>query len=100
VRSFCKTIPKTRQVAVGVDGTVKGWPQDFYESIGLGDLTKDNYKRIGGVDRVLEPLTHLRLGYNMLIPLGWQLFKRWRSGRYFERKGWSRARTSYGYCSG
>jgi len=40
---------------VGVDGSVKGWQEDFYEAIGLGDLTKDNFKRMGGVDGVVSP---------------------------------------------
>ncbi|KAH8781984.1 FGGY family of carbohydrate kinase [Hyaloscypha finlandica] len=51
-RSFCSTVCKQGYVPVGVDGSVKGWQDDFYETIGLGDLTKDDYKRIGGVDGV------------------------------------------------
>ncbi|KAH8762875.1 FGGY family of carbohydrate kinase [Hyaloscypha sp. PMI_1271] len=51
-RSFCSTVCKQGYVPVGVDGSVKGWQDDFYEAIGLGDLTKDDYKRIGGVDGV------------------------------------------------
>jgi hypothetical protein len=41
-------------VPVGVDGSVKGWQADFLESIGLGDLAKDNFKRIGGVNGVVS----------------------------------------------
>ncbi|RDW95232.1 actin-like ATPase [Coleophoma crateriformis] len=51
-RSFCSTVCKQGFVPVGVDGSVKGWQEDFYEAIGLGDLTKDNFKRMGGVDGV------------------------------------------------
>ncbi|KAL3427612.1 fggy-family carbohydrate kinase [Phlyctema vagabunda] len=51
-RSFCSTVCKQGYVPVGVDGSVKGWQEDFYEAIGLEDLTKDNFKRMGGVDGV------------------------------------------------
>ncbi|KAN0110266.1 ribitol kinase [Hyaloscypha variabilis] len=51
-RSFCSTVCKQGYVPVGVDGSVKGWQDDFYEAIGLEDLTKDDYRRIGGVDGV------------------------------------------------
>ncbi|PMD13946.1 Pentulose kinase [Hyaloscypha hepaticicola] len=51
-RSFCSTVCKQGYVPVGVDGSVKGWQEDFYEAIGLGDLTKDNFQRMGGVDGV------------------------------------------------
>ncbi|KAI0154373.1 Nup93/Nic96-domain-containing protein [Xylariaceae sp. FL1272] len=52
VRSFCSTVCKQGYVPVGVDGSVKGWQEDFYEEIGLGDLVKDDFKRMGGVDGV------------------------------------------------
>lgn len=42
---------------VGVDGSVKGWQEDFLTTIGLGDLVKDNFKRLGGVDGVVSLLT-------------------------------------------
>ncbi|KAK8086948.1 sugar kinase [Apiospora phragmitis] len=51
-RSFCSTVCKQGFVPVGVDGSVKGWQEDFYETIGLGDLVKDNFKRMGGVNGV------------------------------------------------
>ncbi|ROW04237.1 hypothetical protein VSDG_00853 [Cytospora chrysosperma] len=51
-RSFCSTVCKQGFVPVGVDGSVKGWQEDFYHSIGLGDLVKDNFKRVGGVNGV------------------------------------------------
>lgn len=51
-RSFCSTVCKQGFVPVGVDGSVKGWQEDFYHTIGLGDLVEDNFKRMGGVDGV------------------------------------------------
>ena len=54
IRSFCSTVCKQGYVPVGVDGSVKGWQEDFYETIGLGDLAKDNFKRMGGVDGVVS----------------------------------------------
>ncbi|KAL1879383.1 hypothetical protein VTK73DRAFT_7020 [Phialemonium thermophilum] len=51
-RSFCSTVCKQGYVPVGVDGSVKGWQEDFLHTIGLGDLVKDNFKRMGGVDGV------------------------------------------------
>ncbi|KAI1751171.1 Nup93/Nic96-domain-containing protein [Xylaria castorea] len=52
IRSFCSTVCKQGYVPVGVDGSVKGWQEDFYHTIGLGDLVKDDFKRMGGVDGV------------------------------------------------
>ena len=49
-RSFCSTVCKQGYVPVGVDGSVKGWQGDFLETIGLGDLVEDNFKRLGGVN--------------------------------------------------
>lgn len=56
-RSYCSTVCKQGFVPVGVDGSVKGWQEDFYHSIGLGDLVKDNFKRMGGVDGVVSPFS-------------------------------------------
>jgi len=53
-RSFCSTVCKQGYVPVGVDRSVKGWQEDFYEAIGLGDLVKDNFQRMGGVDGVVS----------------------------------------------
>ncbi|KAG8530074.1 uncharacterized protein KY384_005556 [Bacidia gigantensis] len=50
-RSFCSTVCKQGYVPVGVDGSVKGWQGDFLETIGLGDLVKDNFRRLGGVNK-------------------------------------------------
>ncbi|ROT40278.1 FGGY-family pentulose kinase [Sodiomyces alkalinus F11] len=51
-RSFCSVVCKQGFVPVGVDGSVKGWQEDFLTTIGLGDLVKDNFKRLGGVNGV------------------------------------------------
>ncbi|CAK7265159.1 hypothetical protein SEPCBS119000_001370 [Sporothrix epigloea] len=51
-RGFCSTVCKQGYVPVGVDGCVKGWQEDFYRAVGLGELAEDNFKRIGGVKRV------------------------------------------------
>lgn len=56
-RSFCSTVCKQGYVPVGVDGSVKGWQEDFLKDIGLGELTEDNFKRLGGVDGVVGVLT-------------------------------------------
>lgn len=53
-RSFCSAVCKQGYVPVGVDGSVKGWQEDFLSDIGLKDLTEDNFKRMGGVDRVVS----------------------------------------------
>ncbi|KAF2852865.1 FGGY-family carbohydrate kinase-like protein [Plenodomus tracheiphilus IPT5] len=51
-RSFCSVVCKQGFVPVGVDGSVKGWQEDFLKEIGLEDLCEDNFKRMGGVDNV------------------------------------------------
>ncbi|KAK3075873.1 hypothetical protein LTR53_000447 [Teratosphaeriaceae sp. CCFEE 6253] len=51
-RSFCSVVCKQGYVPVGVDGSVKGWQEDFLTEIGLPDLCEDNFKRIGGVNGV------------------------------------------------
>lgn len=57
-RSFCSTVCKQGYVPVGVDGSVKGWQEDFLKDIGLEDLTKDNFNRLGGVNAVVS-LIHI-----------------------------------------
>lgn len=52
-RSFCSVVCKQGYVPVGVDGSVKGWQEDFLSTIGLPDLCEDNFKRMGGVDGVV-----------------------------------------------
>jgi len=49
-RSFCSVVCKQGYVPIGVDGSEKGWQGDFLTEIGLEDLTKDNFKRLGGVN--------------------------------------------------
>ncbi|KAI0900906.1 Nup93/Nic96-domain-containing protein [Annulohypoxylon nitens] len=51
-RSFCSTVCKQGYVPIGVDGSEKGWQEDFFEEIGLGDVAKDNFRRMGGVNGV------------------------------------------------
>ncbi|KAK5680514.1 hypothetical protein LTS10_007444 [Elasticomyces elasticus] len=51
-RSFCSVVCKQGYVPVGVDGSVKGWQEDFLTDIGLPDLCEDNFKRMGGVNGV------------------------------------------------
>ncbi|CAK1360305.1 putative sugar kinase [Cercospora beticola] len=51
-RSFCSVVCKQGYVPVGVDGSVKGWQEDFLTEIGLSDLCEDNFKRMGGVNGV------------------------------------------------
>ncbi|KAK3638079.1 hypothetical protein LTR56_013289 [Elasticomyces elasticus] len=51
-RSFCSVVCKQGYVPVGVDGSVKGWQEDFLTEIGLPDLCEDNFKRMGGVNGV------------------------------------------------
>ncbi len=53
-RSFCSVVCKQGYVPVGVDGSVKGWQDDFLKEIGLEDLTEDNFKRVGGVNGVVS----------------------------------------------
>lgn len=54
-RSFCSVVCKQGYVPVGVDGSVKGWQEDFLNEVGLEELTTDDFKRVGGVDRVVSP---------------------------------------------
>ena len=54
-RSFCSVTCKQGYVPVGVDGSVKGWQEDFLSTIGLEDLVKDNFRRLGGVNGVVYP---------------------------------------------
>jgi FGGY-family pentulose kinase len=56
-RSFCSVVCKQGYVPVGVDGSVKGWQDDFYRDIGLGELAEDDFKRVGGVNGKVSELT-------------------------------------------
>lgn len=53
-RSYCSVVCKQGFVPVGVDGSVKGWQEDFLKDIGLEDLSEDNFKRMGGVQGVVS----------------------------------------------
>ena len=53
-RSFNSVVCKQGYVPVGVDGSVKGWQEDFLTEIGLEDLCEDNFRRLGGVDGVVS----------------------------------------------
>lgn len=53
-RSFCSVVCKQGYLPVGVDGSVKGWQEDFLSAIGLGELCEDNFKRMGGVNGVVS----------------------------------------------
>lgn len=53
-RSFCSVVCKQGFVPVGVDGSVKGWQEDFLSEIGLKDLCEDNFRRMGGVNGVVR----------------------------------------------
>ncbi|EPS38089.1 hypothetical protein H072_8175 [Dactylellina haptotyla CBS 200.50] len=48
-RSFCSAVCKQGYVPVGIDGSVKGWQDDFLNSIGLPELVEGGFKRMGGV---------------------------------------------------
>ena len=52
-RSFCSVVCKQGYVPVGVDGSVKGWQEDFLTDIGLPELCEDNFRRMGGVNGVV-----------------------------------------------
>lgn len=54
-RSFCSAVCKQGYVPVGVDGSVKGWQEDFYRAIGLGELVEGGFERVGGVNGVVSP---------------------------------------------
>jgi ribulose kinase len=49
-RSLCSAVCKQGYVPVGVDGSVKGWQEDFLREIGLGELVEEGFRRIGGVN--------------------------------------------------
>jgi ribulose kinase len=82
-RSYCSTVCKQGFVPVGVDGSVKGWQADFLKEIGLEDLCKDNFKRLGGVDGVVSPLQRMSREYMAdLSGPEWQIPQRRRTSRH------------------
>ena len=56
-RSFCSTVCKQGYVPVGVDGSEKGWQEDFLKEIGLEDLTKDDCRRLGGINGLVSRMS-------------------------------------------
>lgn len=66
-RSFCSVVCKQGYVPVGVDGSVKGWQEDFLSEVGLGDLTEDNFKRMGGVDGVVSLVTFDTVDHSLTL---------------------------------
>lgn len=60
-RSFCSTVCKQGYVPVGVDGSIKGWQEDFLTSIGLPELVHNDFKKMGGVNGVVLPLLLARV---------------------------------------
>ncbi|KAK6543311.1 hypothetical protein TWF694_000065 [Orbilia ellipsospora] len=48
-RSFCSAVCKQGYVPVGIDGSVKGWQEDFLNRVGLPELVEDGFKRMGGI---------------------------------------------------
>lgn len=67
-RSYCSTVCKQGFIPVGIDGSVKGWQEDFLRDIGLEDLCKDNFRRLGGVDGVVSPCRVSTGGYTAWMP--------------------------------
>ena len=53
-RGLSGAVCKQGYVPVGVDGSVKGWQEDFYRDVGLGSLVENDYRQIGGVDGVVR----------------------------------------------
>lgn len=49
-RSFSSMVCKQGYLPKGVEGSVKGWQEDFLQEIGLGDLADRGFDRIGGVN--------------------------------------------------
>lgn len=73
-RSFCSTVCKQGYVPVGVDGSIKGWQEDFLKEIGLGELTEDNFKRLGGVNGVVSFVSFLLIsGPRLTVFTEWPL---------------------------
>lgn len=47
-RSFCSAVCKQGFLPVGVEGSDIGWSKEFLNSIGLSELTKNDFERLGG----------------------------------------------------
>ena len=79
-RSFCSAVCKQGFVPIGVDGSEKGWKDEFFEAIGLEDFIKDNYIRLGGVDGVVSFFGRECLNSANSFT-EWQISQCWRIGR-------------------
>lgn len=54
-RSFCSTVCKQGYIPAGVSKSGHdGWQKDFFEQVGLEDLGKDGFQRIGGVNKLVR----------------------------------------------
>lgn len=47
-RSFCSTVCKQGLLPVGVEGSTKGWSEEFLLKIGLEELVENNFRKLGG----------------------------------------------------
>lgn len=62
-RSFCSMVCKQGYLPMGVEGSEKGWSEEFLQDIGLGDLCDRDFDRIGGINGKVTPdSTALLLG--------------------------------------
>ncbi|CAG8424079.1 unnamed protein product [Penicillium salamii] len=59
-RSFSSMVCKQAYLPKGVDGSEKGWQEDFLQEIGLGELGDRGFDRVGGVNG--ETGQHLHAG--------------------------------------
>lgn len=66
-RSYCSVVCKQGFVPVGVDGSVKGWQDDFLKEIGLGDLVEEDYKRMGGVNGVVSLFSLSNISFSLFL---------------------------------
>lgn len=53
-RRDCTAACEHGKTSIGLDGTVKGWQEDFLTTVGLGQLAANDYEQIGGVCKVLH----------------------------------------------
>ncbi len=56
LRPVHSSVGREDRPQVGVDGAINGWSEDFISTIGLQELTRDGWSRIGGIDKVLQIL--------------------------------------------
>jgi hypothetical protein len=115
-RSFCSVVCKQGYVPVGVDGSVKGWQEDFLTEIGLSELAEDNFVRMGGVNGVVSHVSFFDCGgfpshhcysaspfpikiNELTLVAEWRIPFSWRTGwpTMFPRR--LRARSSRRHCS-